>query len=218
MIPSWGLGQNMEIKELSSAMYEARRLAMGRLVSTANKVGGQGVVGVTLDINMFEGHNHLAVFNAMGTAVRKIGGGESSGHKHQPSCFTSDLSGQDFYLLLRAGYLPLGMVMGTCVYYVARQQMATWMRSQTQNIEIATYTSALYDARELAMGRMQQEALRLGADGIVGVKVAEQSHVWGSHVIEFFVLGTAVRLTGKEHRKLEPRSVLPLDDFPAVVF
>jgi hypothetical protein len=28
--------------------------------------------------------------------------------------FTSDLSGQDFWTLLQAGYAPLGMVMGTC--------------------------------------------------------------------------------------------------------
>jgi uncharacterized protein YbjQ (UPF0145 family) len=56
----------------------------------------------------------------------------------------------------------------------------------------ANFTQALYDARELAMRRMQTEAQELGAEGIVGVSLSERSHGWGSHVIEFFALGTAI--------------------------
>jgi uncharacterized protein YbjQ (UPF0145 family) len=43
------------------------------------------------------------------------------------------------------------------------------------------------------MERMQDEALKLQAEGIVGVQIQEKSHVWGSHTIEFFAMGTAVR-------------------------
>jgi uncharacterized protein YbjQ (UPF0145 family) len=39
---------------------------------------------------------------------------------------------------------------------------------------------------------MQDEANRLGASGIVEVKLIEKSHMWGSHTIEFLALGTAV--------------------------
>jgi uncharacterized protein YbjQ (UPF0145 family) len=41
---------------------------------------------------------------------------------------------------------------------------------------------------------MQKEAEEIG-DGVLGiveVKLKENSHGWGSHVIEFFALGTAV--------------------------
>jgi uncharacterized protein YbjQ (UPF0145 family) len=44
------------------------------------------------------------------------------------------------------------------------------------------------------MERMQKEAEDIG-DGVLGiveVKLNEDSHGWGSHVIEFFALGTAV--------------------------
>ena len=44
------------------------------------------------------------------------------------------------------------------------------------------------------MERMQKEAEAIG-DGVLGiveVKLNENSHGWGSHVIEFFALGTAV--------------------------
>ncbi len=54
------------------------------------------------------------------------------------------------------------------------------------------YTQALYDARELAMERMQHEARKVKAEGIVGVIIKEASHGWGSHVIEYFAVGTAI--------------------------
>ena len=42
------------------------------------------------------------------------------------------------------------------------------------------------------MERMQAEALEAKAEGIVGVDLHERSHGWGSHVIEFFAIGTAI--------------------------
>ena len=54
------------------------------------------------------------------------------------------------------------------------------------------FTEALYDAREIAMERMQVEATAAGADGVVGVTVHEGRYGWSSHVLEFFSLGTAV--------------------------
>ena len=61
-----------------------------------------------------------------------------------------------------------------------------------QNVEMPNFTQALYDARELAMERMQAEAEELQAEGIVGVQLTERNHGWGSHVIEFFAVGTAI--------------------------
>ena len=61
-----------------------------------------------------------------------------------------------------------------------------------QNVELPNFTQALYDARELAMSRMQAEAEEVKAEGIVGVQLSERNHGWGSHVLEFFALGTAL--------------------------
>ena len=44
-----------------------------------------------------------------------------------------------------------------------------------QNVEMPNFTQALYDARELAMERMQEEAEELQAEGIVGVQLTERS-------------------------------------------
>ena len=72
------------------------------------------------------------------------------------------------------------------------------------------FTQALYEARELAMERMQDEAKKVGAEGIVGVQIQEKSHIWGSHTIEFFAMGTAVRKQ-PDREIATPRMVLSLD-------
>ena len=62
------------------------------------------------------------------------------------------------------------------------------------------------------MQRMQTEAQELGAEGIVGVSLSRTSHGWGSHVIEFFALGTAI-VPGDSRGQIEPPiPVLDLND------
>jgi uncharacterized protein YbjQ (UPF0145 family) len=81
-----------------------------------------------------------------------------------------------------------------------------------QNVELPNFTQALYDARELAMERMQAEAEAVQASGIVGVSLVERSHGWGSHVIEFFAIGTAIVPTKDDHSITPPQTVLTLND------
>ena len=102
--------------------------------------------------------------------------------------------------------------MGSCVYHVAHQGMMASMRQMGQNVEMPNFTQALYDARELAMERMQTEAEELQAEGIVGVQLQERSHGWGSHVIEFFAVGTAIVPLGGEHQLPPPTLTLSLTD------
>ena len=206
---SWN--QNQEMTMLSQAMYHARELAMDRMEEEAHQLGADGIVGVRLEVSHKEWGAHVAEFIAIGTAVRHRDDPRRFHNKHGRP-FTSDLTGQDFYVLLRSGYRPLGMVMGTCVYHVARQGFGSFMRNLSQNVELETYTQALYDARELAMERMQREAEALDAKGIVGANIHEHSHVWGAHVIEFFAIGTAVEEISKDHVIEPPTLVLPRID------
>jgi uncharacterized protein YbjQ (UPF0145 family) len=202
--------QNQEMEVLSQAMYQARELAMTRMEEEADQLGADGVVGVRLDIGRYEWGQHMAEFIAVGTAVK-----HREGHLHRAPNgrpFTSDLSGQEFWTLLQAGYRPVGMVMGSCVYHVAHQGLRQLFKQAGQNIELPNYTQALYDARELAMERMQYEAQQVQAEGIVAVRLEERSHGWGSHVIEFFAVGTAIVPTSAEHVIPAPQTVLTLND------
>ena len=143
---------------------------------------------------------NVAEFVAIGTAVRHREGEHYRNTHGKP--FQSDLSGQDFWTLIRCGYRPVGFVMGNCVYYVPPGLLQA---PQATSCELTAYTHALYDARELAIERLQDEAEALAATGIVGVTVAERAHSWrpspynvgnaalqSGEVIELFVVGTAV--------------------------
>jgi uncharacterized protein YbjQ (UPF0145 family) len=200
--------QNQEMTVLTQAMYHARDLAMTRMEEEADQLGADGIVGVRLDIGRYEWGADLAEFIAVGTAVKHRDGELHRAPNGRP--FTSDLSGQDFATLLRAGYRPAGLVMGNCVYHVARQGMLASLRQIGRNVEMPNFTQALYEARELAMERMQTEADELKAGGIVGARIVERSHGWGSHVIEFFAIGTAVVPTSSDHEIDKPALMLPL--------
>lgn len=203
-------GQNQEMDVLTQATYHARELAMTRMEEEADQLSADGIVGVRLEVSRYEWGEHLAEFMAIGTAVRHREGVLHRAPNGRP--FTSDLSGQDFWTLLSAGYRPVGLVMGNCVYHVAHQGLRAMFKQVGQNQEMPNYTQALYDARELAMERMQSEAETVQAQGIVGVQIQEKSHGWGSHVIEFFAVGTAVIPTREDHEIPAPTLTLTLND------
>ena len=200
--------KSQELDVLTQAMYHARELAMTRMEEEADMLGADGIVGVRLEVGRQEWGENLAEFIAIGTAIRHREGEHYRAPNGRP--FTSDLSGQDFWTLLRAGYRPVALTMGNCVYHVGYQGLGQWFKQVGQNCEMPTYTQALYDAREHALARMQAEAEQMQADGIVGAQITENSHGWGSHVIEYFAVGTAIVATRTDHQIPPPQLILPL--------
>jgi uncharacterized protein YbjQ (UPF0145 family) len=211
-MPKWG--KNAEMETLTQAMYHARELAISRMEEEADALHADGVVGVRLEVNRAAWGENNAEFIAIGTAVRAVNRNQDYlTNKRKP--FTSDLSGQDFWTLLQSGYRPLSLVMGTCVYHIARQGITKALSRVGRNVELTNYTQALYDARELAMERMQKEAQAEDADGIVGVQVKEGSYGWDPQVIEYYSVGTAVtkiESTAETHEIKKPELVLTLND------
>jgi len=184
---------------------------MTRMEGEADQLEADGVVGVRLEIGRYDWGPNMAEFIAIGTAVKHRDGVLHRAPSGRP--FQSDLSGQEFWTLLRTGHRPVGMVMGSCVYHVGRRGPLKTVAQTGRNVELPNYTQALYEARERAMQRMQAEAQELGAEGIVGVSLSETSHGWGSHVIEFFALGTAIVPVEGQARTIEPPiPVLDLND------
>jgi uncharacterized protein YbjQ (UPF0145 family) len=162
---SWNKNQELEV--LSQAMYHARELAMSRMREEARGMGADGIVGVRLEIKHVEWDVDILEFVAIGTGV--VHNHDTKGFRaHDGGPFTSDLSGQDFYTLLKA-FNQVG-----------------------RNVELEQFTQAIYSARELAIERMQVEAQTAKAEGVIGTMIHEKSYRWESHVIEFFAIGTAV--------------------------
>jgi hypothetical protein len=67
---------------------------------------------------------------------------------HSSGVFTSDFSVNEFLLVRKAGFEPIGLCMGTCVYHVG-YQFGSWSSNQ----EMEVLSKAMYHARELAMAR-----------------------------------------------------------------
>src|SRR5579884_1013291 len=200
--------QSQELQVLTQAMYTAREYAIARMEAEADELGADGIVGVHLEYRRYTWSADLLEFMAVGTAVRSTRGGQWRTPSGKP--FTSDLSGQDMWTLVNTGHAPVSFVLGTCVYHVAHQGFMQAMKQVGQNVEMPNFTQATYDAREIAMSRMQAEADRDGASGIVGVRLVEQNHVWGDHAIEFLAIGTSIRqLSGQQALPL-PSMVLPM--------
>jgi uncharacterized protein YbjQ (UPF0145 family) len=172
---------------------------MARMQAEADHLGADGIVGVNLKMQMYAWGQGVLEFVATGTAVRALAG--AGAHKAPNGrAFTSDLSAQDFFRLLAAGAVPVAFVLGTCVYHIAHQSVMQTLRQAGRNQEMPQFTQGVYEARELALGRMQAEATHAQASGIVGVSVTVLNHAWGEHATEFLATGTAIRRLSAEHR------------------
>jgi uncharacterized protein YbjQ (UPF0145 family) len=203
-----GIKQQSELPVLTEATYRARWNAMSRLQAEADALGADGVVGVRLDWrHLGESGEHLE-FIAVGTAVRYTA---RPGAYRRPNgqAFTSHLSGQDLTTLLRTGCTPVAFVMGNCVFHIAVQGFMQTLSQMGRNAEMPQWTQGNYEARELAMSRMQAEAERDGGNGVVGVQFAISNYAWGHHTVEFYVAGTAVRRIG-DAESLVPSFVMPM--------
>ena len=213
-------GISYEMTALSGALMKARELAIARLRAEAQLLGANGVVGVHLQLRRpeYAGQNQLE-FLAIGTAVK-------SEQKRGQTPFTSNLSGEETWKLERAGYTPLDFVMGNCVMM---QTMATRTRNRMSvtilsggrgNFEVAEYTGAIYEARELALGRLELAAKRCGAQGVVGTRIElEEVKYFATvkysndkipqEVFGFTAIGTAIKpLTTRP--KIEVETVINL--------
>jgi uncharacterized protein YbjQ (UPF0145 family) len=200
---------NEELGMLTQAMYHARELAMARMEEEAATLGADGIVGVKLEVGSYAWAESALEFTAIGTAVKAPAGSDYRTVHGKP--FTSDLSVQDFYRLHEIGYIPAELVMGTCVYHIAHAGFMQTMRTLGNNIELPNYTAAIYDARELAMSRMQAEAEAHGAEGVVGMQIVEKNHIWQPHIIEFMAIGTSI-VKRTESKGVKPQFQIGLND------
>ncbi len=203
--------ENFELEVLTQAMYNARELAMSRMRTEAQHLNADGIVGVNLLIQDYAWTEDVLEFVATGTAVRSTSGSGAALRAPDGGPFSSALSAQDFYRLLATGAVPVSLVLGTCVYHIAHQSFRQMLQLSGTNTEIGVFTQGVYEARELALTRMHNEAAEVGANGVVGVNVELNSHVWGAHGTEFFATGTAIRKQQNAKQMPAPTFTLGLD-------
>jgi uncharacterized protein YbjQ (UPF0145 family) len=211
-----------EVEALSHALRAARRLAVDRMRQQARALNADGVVDVRVQVehDVWRGNRQVAKFVAVGTAVAFEPSHAPEVLRHAPSLrladdkpFSSDLSAPDFVTLLRAGFRPISIAMGACVYGLDPRHLNAY---RTRDAEVSEYTQAFFDARETAMERLQQDLFRDhgGPDapaGIVGVSVTEALYGGGpaAPIVEFTAIGTAVTELAPDDPRRAPRGAKP---------
>ena len=213
---------------LTNAHQEATRLALSRLQQEAILLKAHGVIGVRFARRDYEWGKNMLEYTAIGTAIRL----PNAPAPQYP--FLSDLSGQEFWTLLQAGYYPTGVVSGYCSYYVSlgsnfTNQMRGWYRysgAGGYNQEIVPFSQALYTSRDLAMNRMMAAARKLNAVGIVGMHIENSRNIieyeqerenyptqyYMDLNVHFAAIGTAIIATKKDHVIPPPKPTLTFTD------
>lgn len=111
--------------------------------------------------------------------------------------FTSDLSVNEFLVSREIQCQPISQVMGSSIYHIGK---IPDYKGATGEIE--AISQAHRESRQRALSRLYQEAQLVRADAVIGVRLQERLITVGSHgkggddgdeVIEFTVVGTAVR-------------------------
>ena len=136
--------------------------------------------------------------------------------------FTSDLTAPDFVTLLRAGYRPIAVAMGACVYGLDPAAPARLPHAGRRGERV--HAGVLRRARD-GDGPAAAGPLRAAPAGdpdtpagIVGVTVTEEAYGGGqtAPIVEFNAIGTAVaELAPNDPRRgpahARPHVVVPLD-------
>ncbi len=181
-----------DVPSVRGLLEQARHRAVERMRAECHGLGGDGVVGVRLTLRNFYGNG--VEFGAMGTAVR------ADGPKRPRHPFTSDLSGQDFAKLLRAGWVPVDLVMGVGAMirhddWTQAYQMGSW-----RNAEVTGLTELVNSARAGARDSLAKDAAKRGGHSVVlqdmRLSVFEARCQYGGelrdHLADAFVFGTAI--------------------------
>jgi uncharacterized protein YbjQ (UPF0145 family) len=173
-----------EVKEFSQIFNTTRHLAIQRITDEARQVKANAVIGIKTSILPFAGMQEMVM---IGTASHHSQ--LPSNHDQEP--ITSDLTNEEMWNLIHLGYMPVKLVLGVSVYSLGIiGGVSSFFKSFVRG-EISELTSLIYEARTQALKHIEDDALRCGADRVVGVK----TYVYnlGGGIIEFLAIGTAVK-------------------------
>lgn len=213
-----------ELTQVRDALAKARGNAVRRLRQECAALGGHGVVAVRLRVERVYGSS--VEFTAVGTAVRADGvdpAVDAAPGGVLP--FSSGLSGQDVAKLLRAGHLPVALVLGVGAAVRHDDRGANQQRRSWVNQELDGFTALLSTARETARRRLAEDAGRHGGGTVLltdtqvhtserecEIRASGREGRLGhgrDHLVEVTMIGTSVvPLPG--HRPAPTDAVLPM--------
>ena len=144
-------------------LTEARGTAFERAVAECRALGGDGIIGARVSCADF--FSDSTEFTVEGTAVRA----RSSTRPATP--FTTHVGAQDLAKLLRSGWMPFGLVLGTgiaaCHFDSSMFQQTRRGVGAAGNQEVSGYTRVVNDARREARNALAYAVRVQGGQGAV---------------------------------------------------
>ncbi|HEX4515737.1 MAG TPA: heavy metal-binding domain-containing protein [Polyangiaceae bacterium] len=174
---SFGSLAGGEIADITRLISEGRHAAMARMTAEARRHGASGVIAVVSEIKTLAGYTE---FLAQGTTVR---------FADNTKFFSAAVSGTELFCHLDAGYAPVSFVMGNVAYALGIGRGLTGGLRTLARGEVKEYSDLYNDIRHLALKRIEQEALQLGANAVVDVRTELMPFMPG--VVELVMTGTA---------------------------
>lgn len=173
-----------EVVEFSSMLNKTRHLALERVSAEAREAGANAVLGIQTTVSSLIGLQEMLM---VGTASHN----PVLPKEYSENPVTSDLTNEEMWNVVHAGYYPIRLVLGVSVFAVGFAGGLKAMFKSFVRGEIKELTYLIYQARIKALSMISEEAAHCGADDVVGVK----TYVYdlGGGVIELLAIGTAIK-------------------------
>jgi uncharacterized protein YbjQ (UPF0145 family) len=173
-----------EVVEFSGMLNRTRHLALERISTEAREAGANAVLGINTVIAPLIGIQEMLMT------------GTASHHPAlPPECketpITSDLTNEEMWNVIHAGYCPVKLVLGVSVFSVGFAGGTKAFFKSFVRGEIKELTYMIYQARIKAISMIADDAASCGAEDVVGIK----TYVYdlGGGVIELLAIGTAIK-------------------------
>jgi uncharacterized protein YbjQ (UPF0145 family) len=216
---SYASTNDCEVRVLSDAYDRATELALSRMEQELVYLRAHGAVGVRLNLVRHEWGDKTIEVQAMGTAIQ--GPGVQQGRP-----WLSDLSGQEWYALHRAGYDPAALVYGHCSWFAYTSAADEMIHRGWTNQEMTRWSDALKHARDIAMSKVRSLCKEAGGIGITGVRISRKlnevrltgpgedpAYEREHHNLVMTIVGTAIKVRpDAPHMVPQTRYVLSLRD------
>ena len=172
-----------EVVEYSDMLNKTRHLALERISSEAREVGANAVLGIQTVIEPVAAMQEMLMI------------GTASNHPALPAQYketpvTSDLTNQEMWNIIHAGYCPIKLVLGASVFSIGFAGGVKAMFKSFVRGEVTELTYLIYQARIKALSMVSADAAECGADDVVGIK----TYVYDfGGMIELLTIGTAIK-------------------------
>ncbi|MBX9693575.1 MAG: heavy metal-binding domain-containing protein, partial [Cyanobacteria bacterium] len=183
----WGALRSLksgEVVEYSDMLNKTRHLALERISEEAREAGANAVLGIQTVISPLAGMQEMLMT------------GTASYHPNLPAEYsrtpiTSDLTNEEMWNIIHAGYCPIKLVLGVSVFSIGiaggfKAMMKSFVRGEVKEL-----TYLIYQARIKALSMIADDATACGGEDVLGVKT--YIYDMGGGIVELLAIGTAVK-------------------------